>query len=338
MGGDAGLEEAIRAVGGVTELARRIGISQPSVSNWSRVPADRIVAVEAATGVTRAVLRPDLYADATDAFDDTAVARSQEYALLAALLAHAPDAQMLKRLAAIESDGTPLGLAHEGLAGAAAEKDPVAVAREYFDLFIGVGRGELLPYGSYYLTGFLHERPLARLRADLVDLGIERIESQCEPEDHAAILCEIMAGLVAGEFAGIGRATASLFRAASRRRGSARFFADLESAEAADFYRPCRHDRTALHRDRNTGIRADLNRKRDGGGGERRMKAHDKTTLGRRSLLRDWSASAPRRRRGRAAGRPRRQPTAKSKARSARRAIAKASEVKTYYRVNRYPR
>ena len=63
MGGNAGLSEAIRAVGGVTELARRIGISQPSVSNWSRVPADRVVAVEAATGVARAVLRPDLYAD-----------------------------------------------------------------------------------------------------------------------------------------------------------------------------------------------------------------------------------------------------------------------------------
>ena len=106
MGGDAGLGEAIRAAGGVTELARRIGISQPSVSNWSRVPADRVVAVEAATGVARAVLRPDLYAGTTDAVDDTAVARAQEYALLAALLARPPDAALLKRLAKLESDGT----------------------------------------------------------------------------------------------------------------------------------------------------------------------------------------------------------------------------------------
>ena len=190
MGGDAGLGEAIRAAGLVTELARRIGISQPSVFNWSRVPADRVVAVEAATGVARAVLRPGT----TDAVDDTAVARAQEYALLAALLARPPDAALLKRLAKLESDGTPLGVAHRALAGAAAETDAAAVAREYFDLFIGVGRGELLPYGSYYLAGFLHERPLARLRADLVDLGVERVEGQCEPEDHAAILCEIMAG------------------------------------------------------------------------------------------------------------------------------------------------
>jgi TorA maturation chaperone TorD len=237
MGGESGLGEAIRAAGGVTELARRIRISQPSVSNWSRVPADRVLAVEAATGVGRAVLRPDLYGDTSDAFDDTALARSQEYALLAALLARPPDAALLKRLARLENDGTPLGLAHRVLAGAAAAQDAAAVAREYFDLFIGVGRGELLPYGCYYLTGFLHERPLARLRADLVDLGIERVEGQCEPEDHAAILCEIMAGLIAGEFAAPVERQRNFF---DRHLAPwmARFFADLEAAKVADFYRP----------------------------------------------------------------------------------------------------
>ena len=60
---DPGLQEAIRAAGGVSELARRLGISQPSVSNWDRVPADRVASVEAATGVTRAMLRPDLFDD-----------------------------------------------------------------------------------------------------------------------------------------------------------------------------------------------------------------------------------------------------------------------------------
>ena len=58
---DQGLSQAIRAAGGVSELARRLGISQPSVSNWARVPAERVLAVEAATGVRREVLRPDLY-------------------------------------------------------------------------------------------------------------------------------------------------------------------------------------------------------------------------------------------------------------------------------------
>jgi TorA maturation chaperone TorD len=117
------------------------------------------------------------------------------------------------------------------------EKDAAAVAREYFDLFIGVGRGELLPYGSYYLTGFLHERPLARLRADLAGLGIERVEGQCEPEDHAAILCEIMAGLVAGDFAvPVERQRHFFDRHLAPWMG--RFFADLEAAKGADFYRP----------------------------------------------------------------------------------------------------
>ena len=60
---DPGLDEAIRVAGGVSALARKIGISQPSVSNWSRIPAERVLSVEAATGVNRGILRPDLYAE-----------------------------------------------------------------------------------------------------------------------------------------------------------------------------------------------------------------------------------------------------------------------------------
>ena len=169
--------------------------------------------------------------------DDIAIPRAREYALLAALLARPPDAALLKQLASIEGDGTPLGLAHKALAAAAAEQKAGAVAREYFELFIGVGRGELLPYGSYYLTGFLHERPLARLRAELFALGIECVEGQCEPEDHAAILCEVMSGLAVGEFAAPVERQRYFF---DRHLGPwmARFFSDLESAKTADFYRP----------------------------------------------------------------------------------------------------
>jgi len=98
------------------------------------------------------------------------------------------------------------------------------------------GRGELLPYGSYYLTGFLHERPLARLRADLSKLGIERAAGQAEPEDHAAILCEIMAGLVSRRFSAPAGGDRELFEQ-HLAPWIGRFFADLERAEAADFYR-----------------------------------------------------------------------------------------------------
>src|ERR1051325_9664712 len=96
---DKGLEEAIRAAGGTTELARRVGVSQPSVSNWYRVPAERVLSVEAATGVARAILRPDLYAEQLGGLGDADIARAQEYALLAVLLSRAPDTALLKRIA-----------------------------------------------------------------------------------------------------------------------------------------------------------------------------------------------------------------------------------------------
>ena len=233
---DQGLKEAINAAGGISELARRIGISQPSVSNWSRVPAERVLSVEAATGIARAVLRPDLYGAALAAHDDVDAARAEEYALLAVLLARAPNAELLKRIAKLRGDATPLGTAHAALAEAAAEASADAVAREFFNLFIGVGRGELLPYGCYYLTGFLNERPLARLRDDLKALGIERAEEQCEPEDHAAMLCEVMAGLAGGRFAAAAEVPQQFFEK-HLAPWIAHFFADLERAEAADFYR-----------------------------------------------------------------------------------------------------
>jgi TorA maturation chaperone TorD len=232
-----GLEQAIRAVGGVSELARRIGVSQPSVSNWVRIPAERVIAVEAATGVPRTVLRPDLYQEASVAeLDEVDAARAQEYAVLAALLMRAPDATLLARLARIVVDASPLGLAHAALAQAAGEADADQVSREYFALFIGLGRGELLPYGSYYLTGFLHERPLARLREDLVRFGVARAEGVYEPEDHIGILCETMAGLITGQFPAPEDAQRVLFEKHIA-PWAGRFFADLENAQAAQFYR-----------------------------------------------------------------------------------------------------
>src|SRR4051794_36578197 len=96
---DRGLEEAICAVDGVTELARRLGISQPLVSTWARVPTERVLSVEAATGVARDVLRPDLYREQLSEIGDVDIARAQEYALLAVLLARSPDTALLKRIA-----------------------------------------------------------------------------------------------------------------------------------------------------------------------------------------------------------------------------------------------
>ena len=233
---DAGLERAIDAAGGVAQLARKIGLAQPSVSNWNRVPAERVIVVEAATAVSRKVLRPDLYGESASAAHAVDAARAQEYALLAALLLSAPSPALLERIAQLRDDATPLGRAHANLAEAASQAVAADVEREYFDLFVGLGRGELLPYASYYLTGFLNERPLSRLRDDLTALGIERVENNFEPEDHAAALCEIMAGLASGRFPASPEVQRAFFeKHVSRWMG--RLFADMETVKSAKFYR-----------------------------------------------------------------------------------------------------
>src|SRR4051812_10525974 len=116
---EQGLDAAIRAAGGIGALARRLGISQPSVSNWARIPAERVLPVEEATGVDREILRPDLYGNQQGEIEDVDVARAQEYALLSVLLARAPDAALLARLAQLRSDESPLGVAHGALGEAA---------------------------------------------------------------------------------------------------------------------------------------------------------------------------------------------------------------------------
>jgi TorA maturation chaperone TorD len=236
---DAGLNRAIDAAGGVAQLARKIGIAQPSVSNWNRVPAQRVVVVEAATGVSRKLLRPDLYSELAvpdDAVDPVDAGRAQQYALLANLLSSAPSSALLEQIAQLRDDATPLGRAHANLAEAASNVVAAEVEREYFDLFVGLGRGELLPYASYYMTGFLNERPLSRLRDDLASLGVERAENSFEPEDHVATLCEIMAGLAGGRFPASPEAQRAFFeKHVSRWMG--RLFADMETVKSAKFYR-----------------------------------------------------------------------------------------------------
>jgi TorA maturation chaperone TorD len=239
---DAGLEQAIKAAGGVASLARAIGIVQPSVSSWSRIPAERVLAVEALTRVHRFTLRPDLYrpseaqVPSKSEVDEIDHLRAAEYGLLSLLLGKAPDADTLLRVAALKGDASDLGMAHIELAAAASATDDRAAAREFFDLFIGLGRGDLLPYASYYMTGFLHERPLARVREDLDALGIERAGVSREPEDHIAILLEVMAGLARGDFEADFTEQARFFERHLKPWAS-RMFADLEMSQSARFYR-----------------------------------------------------------------------------------------------------
>ena len=167
--------------------------------------------------------------------DDDAV-RANTYSLLGALLAAPPRREHFDLLANIDIPSTDgLGGAWSVLRHAAEHADVEAVDDEYHDLFIGVGRGELIPYCSWYLTGFMMDRPLAVLRSDLAALGFERQDGVKEPEDHAAALLQTMALIAASPEHGIDvqrrffdRHVATWMRA---------FFADLQTADSARFYR-----------------------------------------------------------------------------------------------------
>ncbi|WP_108483223.1 TorD/DmsD family molecular chaperone [Oceaniglobus ichthyenteri] len=126
--------------------------------------------------------------------------RADLYNFIGLLLAGPPDQLLLDQCAGLTGDDTELGRAIAGLANVARVSKPKAVRSEFNALFIGLGRGELLPYASYYLTGFLNEKPLARLRTDMSQLGITRAANVFEPEDNAASLMEMMGGMIVGRF------------------------------------------------------------------------------------------------------------------------------------------
>ncbi len=166
-----------------------------------------------------------------------AALRGGAWGLLGALLARPPDARMLGVLRTVQADAAGPGVLREawaGLALAAAHATAESVDDEYHDLFIGLGRGEVVPYGSWYLTGLLMEKPLAALRADLARLGITRARGVCEPEDHAGALCETMALLV--EDPAVTAERERGFFEAHVEPWLGRFFQDLCRAPSARFY------------------------------------------------------------------------------------------------------
>ena len=166
-------------------------------------------------------------------------ARADLYALLGHLLLAAPSNDVLESLTHLGGGEGDLGTAIQSLSQVANAVDTGSVEREYNVLFIGVGRGEVLPYASYYLTGFLHEKPLADLRATLRTLGVQRREGVVEPEDHLGTLCEIMAGLITGSFGEVASLqTQKEFFNAHMAPWAAHCFQDLETAESAVLYAP----------------------------------------------------------------------------------------------------
>jgi len=128
------------------------------------------------------------------------IARADLYGLLAGLFYGPPSQDLLDAIAHTPAGGdSVLQQAWNDLARTCEEADAQKVRDEYESLFIGVGKPEIMLYASYYLSGFLMEKPLAALRGDLDALDLQRSESMPESEDHIAALCEVMRYLITSD-------------------------------------------------------------------------------------------------------------------------------------------
>jgi len=166
--------------------------------------------------------------------------RANVYGLLGALLARPPDEEIIALLREIDVDekrqASAMAASWKTLSLAAKRRRLHELNDEYHNLFIGVGRGELVPYGSWYMTGFMMDRPLAQLRRDLIHLGLERAEHIKEPEDHAGALCESMSLLLSID-GGITPHAQKHFFDDHIASWMTKFFEDLQTASSADFYK-----------------------------------------------------------------------------------------------------
>ena len=163
--------------------------------------------------------------------------RADLYNYLGLILAAPPDQMLLDQSAGLTGDDTPLGQAIQGLARVAKLSKPKAVRSEFNALFIGLGRGEVLPYASYYLTGFLNEKPLANLRATMASFGMTRAENVFEPEDNIASLMEMMAGMIVGRFGRVATLQEqNEFFSAHIGTWATHYFTDLQAAKSSVFY------------------------------------------------------------------------------------------------------
>jgi len=163
--------------------------------------------------------------------------RADMYNFMGLILSRPADQILLEQSAALSGDDSDLGTAINALSNIAALSKPAGVEREFNKLFIGLGRGELLPYASYYLTGFLNEKPLAILRRDMAAQGLVRAANVYEPEDNIASLMEMMGALIVGRFGA--PATLSEQKTFFNKHigpWAGHFFSDLEAAKNSVLY------------------------------------------------------------------------------------------------------
>ncbi|EMR38227.1 MULTISPECIES: TorD/DmsD family molecular chaperone [Vibrio harveyi group] len=161
--------------------------------------------------------------------------RTEIYLVLSALFRSAPSEEMIEFLTSLEVEPSESAMqkAWIALQQAAKGSNREALEDEYQDLFIGIGRGEVMPFGSWHMTGAMMEKPLAEIRHDLELLGFERDENVKEPEDHIAALCEVMS-MLTGEEEDLQQAVFNKHIAPWFNS----FTQQLENAESASFYKP----------------------------------------------------------------------------------------------------
>tara|TARA_Y100001954_G_C15754003_1_gene575287 strand:- start:500 stop:1111 length:612 start_codon:yes stop_codon:yes gene_type:complete len=165
--------------------------------------------------------------------------RSDMYLFLSGVLQREPSDDLVEEYNNLDGDKTRIGKAFNILSDLSKKVSPSDIRNEYQNLFIGVGRGELLPFGSFYITGFLHDKPLASIRRDLNAMGIKRGDDFKEPEDHIACLCEIMSGMIIGEYGKyFSVPEQKSFFTKHIQPWAEHFFTDLEGAKSAIFYSP----------------------------------------------------------------------------------------------------
>ncbi len=129
--------------------------------------------------------------------------RAELYGLLARLWFAPPDAALFEQFAVAVTEapqrGTFLEAPWQSLVGAMRTVGEQAASDEYEALFIGIGKPDILLYGSHHLAGALNEKPLVALRTDLAELGLTRDTAIGETEDHVSFLFEVMRFLIAGD-------------------------------------------------------------------------------------------------------------------------------------------
>ena len=178
-------------------------------------------------------------ATVTVGVSDEDALRADMYDFLASLLRKEPTDELIDKISELDGDETPIGSACLTLAHLAKTMDKGLIRNEYVEMFIGVGRGEVLPFASYYLTGFLNDKPLSNLRADMADIGIVRVKGVKEPEDHIASLFDIMSGLIRGRFGRIfSTAEQADFFNKHIEPWAGLLMRDIEAAKTGLFYAP----------------------------------------------------------------------------------------------------